>query len=325
LLDKNCIYEDGGTLMYNDYFTGDASNHYDGEEYFLDVQLEEGKTYSIFVAIHTSILFKGHFGSQNSNDDLIFADLKFWLDNIKIEYHNPPPSPPADEHSPEVDSLQGPEFLTIGHDGVFTATATDADEDNLFYKFDWDDGTTSEWTTSRQMTHKYEEMGEYYVRVQVKDDSEYMLKSELSESLKVFVRYPQGTIYLDPSIDNSNWIIGSTYSIKWEYTEEIGDDMIITLHKKSDPDFIMKITEEPVPSDVVYQWKIPSNIVPGDGYQIAIWNSANYSISGEFSIVKSKSSSLAFQNIFNRFMYKFPVLTMIVLKYAYLNKLLNIN
>jgi len=58
----------------------------------------------------------------------------------------------------------------------FTAVTTDPEEDPIFYKFEWDDGTSSEWIgpfcsgVPVQESHSWEEAGIFNIRVKAKDN-----------------------------------------------------------------------------------------------------------------------------------------------------------
>jgi PKD repeat protein len=283
ILGYDFFHSEEKTETYYDYF--------DHENTWFDVQLEEGKTYSLFIIaqneIYTNICKFGYPGESGS----YWGDTKFWLDEVKIEYHNPPLSPPIGEHPPELTNFVGDELLIIGRSGTYTVHATDLDGDQIQYKFDWGDGTTTGWTDNPTQTHIYGRIGKFDVFIKIKDKSEYELQNSLSEPMEVYIRNPQGTIIIDSPVSGSKWKTGSTQSIEWSYVGESINEVYFTLHKKSDPDFTMVITEEPISPNYIYRWNIPKSIAAGNDYQIAVWSIANYSFSNEFSIVKGTSSA----------------------------------
>lgn len=73
----------------------------------------------------------------------------------------------------------------------FLTVSNDNDGDNLFYKWDWGDGTFSEWLGPYESNeeisigHEWKNFGFYKVRVKVRD--EHMAQSMWSESVSVFM------------------------------------------------------------------------------------------------------------------------------------------
>jgi len=60
----------------------------------------------------------------------------------------------------------------------FTAVTTDPEGDQIFYMFNWDDGTTTDWLgpfnsgDSIDVTHAWTEVGDYKIKVKAKDIEE---------------------------------------------------------------------------------------------------------------------------------------------------------
>jgi hypothetical protein len=79
-------------------------------------------------------------------------------------------NPPDDPETPE-----GPTEGIIGVEYTFCSSTTDPEEDNLFYQWDWDDGTYSDWYgpySSGQTAccdHAWSDIGMYCIRVRAKD------------------------------------------------------------------------------------------------------------------------------------------------------------
>ena len=288
-------YEVGAFFSQDDWaFSGSLSHEND---YFC-AQVKEGKTYVITVLIKAVLTLAGEeigvgpfeVGVEGHG----WSDIKFNFESVKVEYHNPPPAPPEGEHYPEItDDPTGPENLKLREFGTFTANAIDADGDDVFYQWNWGDGTTSVYSENNQATHVYSKVGIYFVRVRVKDDSEYELETEFSEPLTVGVSEPEGTITITTPTSNHEWMTVHSYDIKWSYTGDIGDEVFITLHKENDPDYQVDITPNPIStSNKKYTWAIPSNIVPGEDYRIVIWNNIDTVISNTFSIIYGQSPSI---------------------------------
>lgn len=69
----------------------------------------------------------------------------------------------------------GPDAGVIDTDYTFSSIATDPEADQVYYLFDWGDGTTSEWVgpynsgTQGSATHKWTDAGTYEVKVKAKD------------------------------------------------------------------------------------------------------------------------------------------------------------
>jgi len=79
----------------------------------------------------------------------------------------------GDEPFPPV--VSGPNMGTTGVEYKFTAVTTDPNEDQLYYKWDWNDGNVSEWlgpcNSGEQVIayHQWSNDGTYIVRVKAKD------------------------------------------------------------------------------------------------------------------------------------------------------------
>ena len=85
-----------------------------------------------------------------------------------------------------------PEGSTSGGAGVeytYTASTTDPDEDDIYYLFDWGDGTYSEWIGPKKSgqtanaSHKWIEQKNYEIRVKAKDN--HGVQSEWSDPLPI--------------------------------------------------------------------------------------------------------------------------------------------
>ena len=83
----------------------------------------------------------------------------------------------------------GPTSGSKGEELAYTTYATDPDGDDLYYKFDWDDGTYSDWigpeSSGSQVTgyKKWQKPGTYQVKVVARDD--HGAVSEWSDPLAV--------------------------------------------------------------------------------------------------------------------------------------------
>jgi hypothetical protein len=94
--------------------------------------------------------------------------------------------PPREPARPE-----GPRVSFTGRDSEYTAVTIDADDNDLYYLFDWGDGTFSEWLgplpSGEPITvqHNWTERGSYEIRVKAMDTAQ--AESDWSEPLAVVV------------------------------------------------------------------------------------------------------------------------------------------
>ena len=85
----------------------------------------------------------------------------------------------------------GPQNGKIDEDYSYTTKSTDPNGDNLYYMWDWGDGTDSEWVgpfnsgETCEQSHTWTTQGNYEIKVKVKDSNDY--ESDWSESLSVSV------------------------------------------------------------------------------------------------------------------------------------------
>jgi len=87
---------------------------------------------------------------------------------VTITNPNSPPNTPS--------TPSGPTSRTVGQSGTYSTSATDPDGDQVQYRFDWGDGTTSDWTnlvpsgTSASKSHSWGSAGMYVVMAQTRDE-----------------------------------------------------------------------------------------------------------------------------------------------------------
>jgi hypothetical protein len=108
---------------------------------------------------------------QNYMDSTKYKTVEEWQlfgdPTLKIANDSLPPEKPL---------LMGPSSGRSAKVYTYEAISTDADSSELFYCFDWGDGTYSEWLgpynsgEKISTTHSWDEKGEYEIRVSVKDD-----------------------------------------------------------------------------------------------------------------------------------------------------------
>ncbi|MDH7517461.1 MAG: PKD domain-containing protein [Candidatus Thermoplasmatota archaeon] len=106
----------------------------------------------------------------------------FKINKMDVTDNNPPNQP---------SKPQGPAELVIGASGTYTTSATDPDGDQVKYRFDWDDGEISDWTSfvnsgmPSSLSHSWANAGSYEIRSQAMDS--YGEKSVWSEPKTVKV------------------------------------------------------------------------------------------------------------------------------------------
>jgi len=114
-----------------------------------------------------------------------------------------PESEPEPENQPPSTPLAptGSDSGTPGTSYSFTATTTDPDGDQVAFKFDWGDGSQSDWTSfvnsgsSASKSHSWSTEGTYYVKVKAKDA--YNAESGWSSGHQIIIRAV--VLEVDPS------------------------------------------------------------------------------------------------------------------------------
>ncbi len=113
---------------------------------------------------------------------------------------------PASSNSPP-EIPEQPSGISEGATGTeydFSSNTTDPQGDNIFYWFDWGDGTNSDWlgpyNSGQNCTdsHIWENSGEYHIKVKAKDIYDY--ESDWSDLLSVAV-YTRGDCDNDETVD----------------------------------------------------------------------------------------------------------------------------
>jgi len=149
-----------------------------------------------------------------------------------------PPNTPTIPNGPS--TCQTKEIVT------FSTSATDDNGDQVQYRFDWDDGQVSSWTSlvnsgqSNSKTHTWSNPGTYYVKAQAKD--EHGAESEWSDGSRITV-----SAYIPPEavIESIN-------------PNPAGVKKPDGLRTREDPVTFVAKTH---PTIIKYIWKIDGNIV----------------------------------------------------------------
>ena len=81
----------------------------------------------------------------------------------------------GDSYPPHPPTVDGPPAGKPGKEYEYTSVTTDPEEDQIFYMFDWGDGTFSEWLgpynsgESVTASHAWSAVGDYEIKVRAKD------------------------------------------------------------------------------------------------------------------------------------------------------------
>ena len=111
------------------------------------------------------------------------ATLDMPLKSTNYDASNNPPNPPS--------KPIGETNLIAGNEYSYTTSATDPEDDYIYYKFDWGIGEESEWLgpyssgQSISKTHKWYNTGSFNVRVKAKDEND--IESQWSQPLSINV------------------------------------------------------------------------------------------------------------------------------------------
>jgi hypothetical protein len=114
----------------------------------------------------------------NLTDELSLGTHSYYLPSLFEPSNNQPPNKPS--------RPTGPPIGRVGREYTYSSTCSDPDNNILYYRFDWDDGTISPWykqisSNFGQGSHSWEKPGTYEIRVKTKDI--YGQEGEWSEPL----------------------------------------------------------------------------------------------------------------------------------------------
>jgi PKD domain len=133
-------------------------------------------------------------------------------------------------NAPGIPTLSGP---SVGETNVavsFTANATDADKDDICYKFSWGDGSSGNWSDaapsgqSITVTHTYTTPMTYNVTVKAKDIKEVETDWSSPRSIVISSRPPNTpSVPVGPSVGDPN----NPYTFSSSATDPDGDNIAI--------------------------------------------------------------------------------------------------
>ena len=141
-------------------------------------------------------------GYPSITEDNIVLIAAVFNDDWHQGYSLPPSSNPFDayyvdettaatpSYPPNTPNLSGPTNGIVGIEYTYTSSTTDPDEDDIYYLFDWDDGTNSGWLgpynsgDAVEASHAWSEEEIYDIKVKAKD----VLESDWSDPLTVYIR-----------------------------------------------------------------------------------------------------------------------------------------
>jgi len=197
---KVAIYEDEYSNWVAEY-TIDVSNRYNN---ILDLEIirsgfSGGSDHYYFWDAFYNALFYAEF---NFND--YYHSSEDTIENMNVDYAVRVSqlilatlaelSEITERYSPLTpEKPSGPTPGKINVEYIYTTTTTDQQHDQIYYLFDWDDGTTSGWVgpyesgNTVEASHTWSNKGSYMIKVKAKDI--YGKESGWSDSLPITMPY----------------------------------------------------------------------------------------------------------------------------------------
>lgn len=165
----------------------DINGEFEGEE----IYLEKEEQHNVPAGTFDSLLIRGNMGPRHDGYSRIWYsdDVGYLVDieekvvdwygvtatlEMPLQYtnFNPENSPPEEPNIPS-----GKTNVLSGESYTYTSKTTDDEEDPIYYKFDWGDGSFSEWLGPYQSdsavsaSHRWYKTGVYNVKVKARDES----------------------------------------------------------------------------------------------------------------------------------------------------------
>jgi hypothetical protein len=186
-----------------------------------------------------------------------------WSTGLTISVNAPSNTAPNTPNTPT-----GPTNLNTGQSGTYSTSATDPDNDQVQYRFDWGDGEISSWTnlvnsgTTASKTHYWTNPGTYLVKAQTRD--EHGSTSSWSTSLVVIITTSVEQLDQQQTEYDNKY---ATYSNKWiaqSFKPTIGTLSSVELYidKTGNPttDIIVSIRNSLTGPDLTVSSKSPNQI-----------------------------------------------------------------
>jgi hypothetical protein len=145
-----------------------------------EVEVPDVKNALCAISCNSELLGCG-YSDETGHAEVVFFDPVEFLEEVDLvvtAYNKNPYFAElqiGDSYPPAIPTMNGPIVGRINKTYEFTAITTDPEGDQIFYKFDWDDGTQSDWIgpvtsgTSVSGSHSWSEIGFYNVTVRAKD------------------------------------------------------------------------------------------------------------------------------------------------------------
>jgi len=260
-----------------------------------------GDEYSFSICAHVAINLDGqaapiqfpasYDGMALASIDIEYIDIDvdwYYYDNKDFrESLNSPPSIPE-----PVFSSNG----TVGVEHVFYSNgSTDPDEDMIYYRWYWDDGTNTSWMgpypsgqpISANHTYQYKRI--YNVRLEAKDENN-SLSGVSNDSFFTFV-YPNGTLMVTSPASDDVWYQFNTYNVTWNCSGYSGNYVKIMLYEgdgNGNYTFHCDITPSSIPNTGSYSFYFNDLCCAhGDDYRVFVSTLSRASnVSGNFTIIE---------------------------------------
>jgi len=189
------------------------------------------------------------------------------------------------------DQPSGPSSGYISTSYTYSTSTTDPDGDNLYYLFDWGDGSYTNWMgpyssgTIISASHSWDEPGTYYVKAKAKDING--AESNWSVSRIVIILNHPPNIPSNPSPPNEGTDISIDVTLSWDGGDiDSGDNVTyyIYLGTNSNPPYNATIGPYPssqtrviwdpgiLNSDTHYYWRVVAEDNHGAQSSSPIWN-----------------------------------------------------
>ena len=220
--------------------------------------LENGALYNWYVTI---------------DDGSYIITSEIWSFTTVQFIENEPPSTPA--------IPTGSEYLQPNDNAPYFTSAVDPNNgDTVYYKFDWGDGSTSEWTTAETVENSWDTGGTYTVKAMAKDDSE--AESDWSDGLTVTVNSPPSQPTLK---EPTNHLVGvdiNTLTFDWDDCEDPEGNSItymLYLSEQNPPVYWKDVggseysIKSPLKPNTHYYWKVVARDTHGaESEPSVIWD-----------------------------------------------------